>query len=155
MAGMIRQRELVLDDLADQWRSPDAGFEAVIDQGAVQNIAELLALLLRQAAGPATAMAFPQPLLAIAIPVLDPKRHCAVMHFELVGDVAGGVSVQTHENALHPQEQARGFFPLGLSVNLQKIRDGLTISFGKYRAHICPAGIPACRAMSNYLCADI
>jgi len=72
------------------------------------------------------------------------------MRFELVGNIAGGVPVQTHENSLHPQEQARGFFPLGLPPNLQKLGDRLAISFGKYRAHICLGTIAHSALMSIY-----
>ena len=152
---MIAHIEFVPNDLADRGRSPDAGVQTVSDGAAIPNVRELLALAFRQAGGPSAAVAFPQAFLAIAVPVLDPERHGAAMHFELVGNVAGSVSVQTHEHALHAQEQAWGFFPRGFPANLQKLGNRLAISSGKYRAHICRVSIAHSALMSNYLCADI
>jgi len=41
MTGLI---EFVTNDLTDQWRGPDAGFQTISHRTAVQNIIELLAL---------------------------------------------------------------------------------------------------------------
>lgn len=141
--GMIGLIEFVLNDLTDQWRGPDAGFQTISHRTAVQNITELLALSLTEAGRPAAALALPKPFLAAGVPVLDPERHRAAMNLELVGNVAGRVPIQAHENSLHAKHQARKFFPPGFPANLQKFFNCLAISFGKYRGHICLTNMEA------------
>ena len=63
------------------------------------------------------------------------------MHFQLVGDGAGGEPFQAQENALDAQQQAGSLFSLSFPPNRHELLNRPVIAFGKYRVHICPVKI--------------
>ena len=87
---MVMLVELIGDDATDDRGSPNAGLQTISHRTAVQNILQLFPLRRIQSNRTARTMALQQSLLAVLVPVFNPKGNAGAMDFERLGDLTGG-----------------------------------------------------------------
>jgi hypothetical protein len=113
MARMIVHTKLLVDNVSQDWRSPDSRVESVSDRAAFNDVVEMLALFWSQLARASAAMAFLNPFRAMFIPVANPGVNAGAMNVEQIGNLGRGKSISAEKEGLEPQSDARSLVGLG------------------------------------------
>ena len=75
MSWMIFYPKLLVNDLGQERRSPNAGIEAIGDWAALDYVVHAFQLSCSKARGPATAMALLEPVDGMVVPKAHPAMH--------------------------------------------------------------------------------
>jgi len=150
MSPVIVRPELFANDLPNQDRSPEAGFQTVGHRPTVQDVAELLPLLGIELDRSARTLSLPQPFLAVVIPTLDPEGNAAAMHLEQPGDGWRRVAFEAEHDAMQSLSDAWDSILEGFAAQPEQSLHRPLVSFGKHRIHIAKTAyqrLSGCRSI--------
>lgn len=136
MPGVILLIEFICDHLAYQRAGPNSGIQPVSNRSTIENIPQPFSVILIQPPRTATAMAFPQSLFSVSVPLLNPNWDRTAMDFQITRDLSSRSPFQTHQNSLDSEQHSRLLIPLRLSAQFEKLLDRGLVAFGKCQAHI-------------------
>jgi hypothetical protein len=121
MAGVVGNVKLLLDDMLEEQRSPDARGKSMRHGSALDDVEKVLPLDRGQARGAATAETLFESFQLMLVPSTNPIVDTGAFDPEEMGNFRGGSTLQAEADGLEAQDDAGGLVCLGLALPAQEI----------------------------------